>query len=276
MKSSEREYYELEENWENFTLTAPMREKIRVLREMIPPGTGRVIDLGCGNGLLTNDLAADYSVTGVDWSVAALGHVRAGRVCASSSDLPLRRRPADLLLCSELLEHLLAGDFEKTIEEINRLEVPSLIISVPHDENIHRNEVRCPSCGLVFNASHHCRSFTAERLASFFPAYALRQTRVAGQAIRDYPLPLLRLRQRLGRRWYQPPRDRAFMCPSCGNRDFPRSRHNPVSLFCDGLNKLISRRRPHWLVALLTRSLGDQPSGACSDAVRGLLSGGAT
>jgi SAM-dependent methyltransferase len=249
----ERAFYEIPENWENFTLTEVIREKIGMLRSMIPPDVATILDLGCGNGLITNALADGYRVVGLDWSLSALSLVRVPRICARAGALPVRPRCVDLLLCSELLEHLLEDEFQRAIGEILRLGPRYLLLTVPNEENLMRNALRCPECGMVFNASHHQRSFDLERLTSLFPAYELQRWEVHGPPVRAYPNWLLRIRQRVGGRWFQVPEGRTVQCPRCGSTRFPKKRYNPVSLCCDALNRLVSRRRPYWLFALLVR-----------------------
>ncbi|MBM3317271.1 MAG: methyltransferase domain-containing protein [Candidatus Eisenbacteria bacterium] len=253
MQPDERGFYEINENWERFVLTPELAEKARALMAMVPPGVRRVLDVGCGNGVITHELARQLEVVGIDWSRAALSFVRVPRICASSAALPVRAGAFDLLFCSEMLEHLLEHDFLDTLDEFRRLGTPYLLLSVPNGENLQLNELLCRDCGRVFNASRHQRRFTAESLAAHFPEYRLLRAAEGGRGVRAYPTGLLRLRQRLGGRRFQVPEGRIAMCPGCGNRSFPRSRHNPVSLCCDGLNRLISRRRPYWLYALLAR-----------------------
>jgi len=253
MDERQREFFEIESNWERFTLTPAMAEKAQVLREMIPAGTRRLLDLACGNGLLTHELARDRRVVGVDWSRAALQHVRVPRVCASATALPLRPGAFDVVLCSELLEHLDEGDLAATVAEIVRLAPRYVLLSVPDREDPRVNALRCARCGRVFNASYHRRGFTADALATLFPDFRPIARRAGGPGVRRYPRPLLRLRQGLGRRWFQVPASRTAICPGCGSQDFPPTRHNPISFFCDGLNRLISRRHPYWLYLLLER-----------------------
>ena len=106
MKPTERDFYLVPENWERFTVTPAFEAKARVLAGMIPAGTRRLLDLGCGNGLITERLRERYAVVGLDWSPVALGFARGERVCASSARLPLKSGVFDVVLCSELLEHL--------------------------------------------------------------------------------------------------------------------------------------------------------------------------
>jgi SAM-dependent methyltransferase len=249
----ERAFYEVEHNWRNFGFSEDLAGKLRQLRELIPAGVGTICDLGCGNGLLTNRLARDFSLVGIDWSLTALSDVTAPRVCACAGHLPLRAGACDLLLSSELLEHLTDELFPLAIAEIRRLRPRHLLLSVPNHENIHINEVRCRSCGMVFNASHHYRSFTPESLAREFPDYHRVATRVAGPLRRAYPLWLLRVRQTVAGRYFQVPASRKVVCPRCGNHSFPGRPHNPISFLCDGLNRLASRRHPYWLYLLLSR-----------------------
>jgi hypothetical protein len=113
--------------------------------------------------------------------------------------------------------------------------------------------VKCSRCSNVFNVSHHFRNFSVRALADHFAGYDVVISRVGGPPVRAYPVPLLRLRQRGGGRWFQVPRGRTTMCSRCGNTYFPQSRYNPLSFVCDGLNKMISRRHPYWLYVLLRR-----------------------
>lgn len=253
MDERQREFFEIESNWERFTPTPVMEEKARRLREMIPADAVRVLDLACGNGLLTHRLAEDRAVVGLDWSQAALRLVRVPRICASATALPLRPGAFDLVLCSELLEHLNDADLAAATREMTRLAPRHLLLSVPNDEDPRVNALRCGRCRRVFNASYHQRAFTVESLAALFPSYREAARGTGGPGMRRYPAPLLRLRQGLGRRWFQVPPARTAICPACGNREFPRTRHNPISFLCDGLNRLLSRRRPYWLYLLLER-----------------------
>jgi SAM-dependent methyltransferase len=247
----ERQFYEVARDWEEFTFSPMIAKKLQTLTEMIPPSTTRILDLGCGNGLITNRLGERLDLVGLDWSQPALRHMTQPAVCASSAALPLPRGRFDMILCSELLEHISEESWQTTLDEMKRLAPRYLLLSVPNNENIHTNQVKCPQCNAIFNVSHHFRSFSLDSLVACFPGYQLRESRVGGPGVRAYPRLLLWLRQQIGRRWFQVPDTRTAVCARCDNRHFPRTGYNPVSFVCDGINRLISRRHPYWLYVLL-------------------------
>jgi SAM-dependent methyltransferase len=102
----------------------------------------RVLDLGCGDGLLAGELArAGADVTGVDPSRVALERARKGssgnperpRFLASSADgkLPLDDAAFDLCVCIHVLQHV--ADTQSLLSEARRVLAPNgrLVVAVP-------------------------------------------------------------------------------------------------------------------------------------------------
>ena len=79
--------------------------------------------------------------------------------------------------------------------------------------------------------------------------------------MRDYPRPLLWVRHRIARRFYKGPGETRGLCPACGNREFPPYRPSLLSILVDGMNRLLSRRRPYWILMLLERRPGGSIGG---------------
>jgi hypothetical protein len=77
--------------------------------------------------------------------------------------------------------------------------------------------------------------------------------RRGGQKVRPYPAPLLWLRHRVARRFYKGPGETHGLCPGCGNTVFPKYRPNFLSIVLDGVNRLVSPRRPYWVFVFLER-----------------------
>jgi methionine biosynthesis protein MetW len=112
---------------------------VRQVRACLPRG-GRVLDLGCGSGVLLGRLAghAGYRA-GVELSTiaaAAATHV-ADRVVTSpvTAPLPFDDSSFDVVVCADILEHL--PDPRAALEAVARLCRPggAVVISVPNVAN---------------------------------------------------------------------------------------------------------------------------------------------
>lgn len=113
-------------------------DRYRLVYQWVPEGRGRLLDVGCGNGYFTQWLARKgWQVWGLDHSF--LNIQRAHRefpslhwVVGSALALPFPRASFDVVVCSEVLEHL--PDDQAAIDEIARILKPGgrLILTTPH------------------------------------------------------------------------------------------------------------------------------------------------
>lgn len=230
-----------------------MEERAGIVRTLLPVEAKTVIDVGCGNGILERRLAPETLAIGLDPAVEALRAFDLPRVCGRGEALPFRSSSADAVLCLEVLEHLQDVAAAQTAREIARVTRRWILVATPDREDPKKNSLRCPRCELVFNRSHHLRSYDAAALARLFPEFEVRTVRRGGQGVRPYPRPLLWLRHNVARRYYKGPGETHGLCPGCGNRAFPRHTPTLLSVALDGLNRLISPRRPYWVFVFLER-----------------------
>jgi SAM-dependent methyltransferase len=80
----------------------------------------KILDLGCGEGVLVNEYRAKaYDISGVD-----LNFESASVRSASILETGLSSESIDLVLCLDVIEHLNAEDQEKAIIEIKRILKP--------------------------------------------------------------------------------------------------------------------------------------------------------
>jgi 2-polyprenyl-6-hydroxyphenyl methylase/3-demethylubiquinone-9 3-methyltransferase len=94
--------------------------------------TLRVLDLGCGGGLMAEEMTSlGYLVTGVDPSAASIEAARAHAAqrgltidyrVASGETLPFEDGALDLVYCCDVLEHV--DDVDQTIAEVSRVLKP--------------------------------------------------------------------------------------------------------------------------------------------------------
>ncbi len=76
------------EAWSDRVDARPRSHYLTVLADLVEPGA-KVLELGCGTGLATSDLAKRFDVVGVDFSAACLERARETTSPVCTGHLPL-------------------------------------------------------------------------------------------------------------------------------------------------------------------------------------------
>lgn len=163
------------EGIDSFSLS---RGRLEFLARRLVPAT-RVLNIGVGNGALES-LAA---IKGVDiWSLdpseRAIDRLRQSLGVGDraqvgySQAMPFADSHFDVVVMSEVLEHLDDGALETTLDEVHRvLRTGGLFMgTVPARENLADSLVVCPDCGVQFHRWGHKRSFDIDRLSAILAA----------------------------------------------------------------------------------------------------------
>ncbi|MBD3341831.1 MAG: methyltransferase domain-containing protein [Candidatus Lokiarchaeota archaeon] len=253
-KYKDRHLYEDADHWRNLKLSQYQHERINIIRETVPDEVTSIADIGCGNGIITNTLVDNRFVIGLDRSWAAIQFVHSNKCQAEINNIPLKNNSIDLVLCSEVLEHLTEPVLLKSIVELNRVAGKYLLITVPNDEYLSKNHIKCPKCGFEYNASYHLQSFNKNKLLSLFPEYSEIKSFECGKPVRQYVPFLLNIKQRVGKSWAQFSNEKTSICPKCSNRFLYIENKNIISHICNGMNSLLSPRKPYWLGLLLKKN----------------------
>lgn len=135
------------------------------------PSRVRVLNIGVGNGLLERLLldkgcdawALDPSEKAIERLRATCGLGERAKVGRAQS-LPFDDAAFDVVVMSEVLEHLDPNEFQLAISEVGRVlrRGGRFVGTVPADEDLSQNVVACPKCGAVFHRWGHARSFSRE------------------------------------------------------------------------------------------------------------------
>lgn len=140
----------------------PVAEQVAVaddLIALIPAEVRSILDAGCGNGTVTNRLADRWEVLGCDLSESALRHVRAPTMVVDLAAIPLPDKAYDLVLASDVIEHLPDAIYQQALHELSRVAGRYILIAVPHEELLEAAGVVCPGCGAGYHAHLHQRSY---------------------------------------------------------------------------------------------------------------------
>ena len=166
----ELQYYNQQQLWDGYI--GNQREYARAIETTrhIPADVKTVLDIGCGNGVLTNIIDRDV-VVGMDFADVPLRNVTKHAVCASIEHIPFKPGTFDLILVTEVLEHLSEQSYIQALNEINQLRAKYILISVPFDENLDIDICKCNECDTTFHPSHHCRSFLQDWYTRQFLGY---------------------------------------------------------------------------------------------------------
>jgi SAM-dependent methyltransferase len=163
------EYYDAA--WAEIAKEVSVQEEARINETivLIPEDCSSILDVGCGDGRITNRLVKKFNhVCGLDTSEEGLKHVESEKVLGNLDCLQFTDKSFDLILCCEVLEHLPYQIYEKALKEIERVSKKYIIISVPNNQDRNLSSVRCPYCNCSFDASRHVRSFDSRKLEGLF------------------------------------------------------------------------------------------------------------
>jgi ubiquinone/menaquinone biosynthesis C-methylase UbiE len=242
--------FDLEKTWKFYDSSNQISVKTKILIELIPKDVRTIIDIGCGNGIITNELDKVWDVTGLDSSAEALKYVKGKKIQASATEIPCLNNSFDLVLSSEMLEHLSDRELSEAVKEMMRLSKRYILLTVPNDEFLDASIVKCLACNNTFHAWQHFQSFNIKRLVGLFKSEfkLLYKCKFGPKQGKWNPL-LLKLIHYQGQ-WFSP--GNSSICPSCGNTSFSQYPRNIITKICNGLNRL-SGTKPYWTLVLLEK-----------------------
>jgi SAM-dependent methyltransferase len=251
----EREFYE--QHWKSAgdASHAQERERIRLTASAVPSGVKRILDVGCGDGRLSEAIRhkQECFLVAFDLSMTALHRLAGPKVCGSAAQMPFRDRSFDLVVCTEMMEHLPEETYGAVEKEISRVANGFILITVPNQENLTENLALCPTCGSQFHIWGHLRTFSCRTLENLFEPFELVRTFAFGDNVESYNKSLLWIRQRLagGFAW-----EEGTACYFCQATRPPTPRRAFVQRVCDSLNARFwtpLSKRPGWLLGLYAR-----------------------
>jgi SAM-dependent methyltransferase len=119
---------QLSPDWEYYPTYLAKMAHVRAHLSTLPP-RARVLDAGCGEGVLVDEFRDRLAIEGLD------SHYQSDRVRRGSvTSLPYPDGSFDQALCLDVLEHLSFDDQERALAELFRVITPGggLLVTVPN------------------------------------------------------------------------------------------------------------------------------------------------
>jgi len=166
-------------------------ERAEFIRAHIPKGVRTVLEVGSGSGIVTRVIAQEYEVTGLELSGVGVETLnQLGVTCQQGSidELPFSDKSFDLVIVSEVLEHLNHDVFAKGLDEITRVASKHILVTVPNREWHPCLRQECPSCRTICVPWMHIRTFDVSSVQRLCDAYGFVCTQVQpfGPLVPDY------------------------------------------------------------------------------------------
>jgi len=212
------------------------------------PICNRVLELGCADGRIIDRVKADYKV-GIDFVIKPLRNVKAQVYASNISDLPFDDNSFDVVISSEVLEHLDAITFHKALKEMNRVSSKHIIISVPYREQLIQLLAHCSNCKKYYHAFLHKRSFSDNDFVEMLPDFKIVKSFKFGTRS-NIPRFLLKLKYITGSYFI----GKSGICPYCGEEKIGKRSNlfnKTFNYFISFLRILIKyRKTPRWVIAI--------------------------
>lgn len=184
--------------------------------DMIPQDIESILDVGCGDGHITNHLPEDIRVVGLDISESALQYVTREKFVGNILNLPFEDKSFDLVMANDVIEHIPDGDYEKALRELERVAVKYILITVPNFEDIKSKETKCSDCGYVYHINWHQRTYDESTMKNLISKkdWAVDEIRYSGGTTLPPQDPTVGLKQKLDYFYYW----EGAVCPRCSSK----------------------------------------------------------
>jgi ubiquinone/menaquinone biosynthesis C-methylase UbiE len=241
---------------------ATQREQARIgdLFSHIQARGQRALDVGARDGHLSLLLAERFErVVALDLQAPVIAHPRVDCVAGDAARLDYPDDSFDLVLCSEVLEHVPGPALEAACREIVRVAADRIVIGVPLEQDLRAGETTCAACGRPNPPWGHVNSFSEARLAALFGGATILAKSYQGRADPRTNALSARLLRYAGNPFGTYVQDEP--CVHCGGPIGQPRRRDPAQRLATRVATLLDRwlargapARPMWIHLLLRKS----------------------
>ncbi|MFA5752047.1 MAG: class I SAM-dependent methyltransferase [Bacteroidales bacterium] len=140
-------------------------QRVGSLMRMLPADAVDVLEAGCRDGFITLKLAEKYPVvTALDLKLPQIDHAKVTCVKGDITALPFKEGAFDLVVCTEVLEHIPPEKLGTACRELMRVSRRYLLIGVPYKQDLRVHAMKCIHCGTMNPTTGHVNTFDEDLL----------------------------------------------------------------------------------------------------------------
>lgn len=163
--------------------------RIEAMMEHVPVSS-QALEIGARDGRVTRHLLQKCeSIIALDlerpnWTMPGVSTKQGDLRSLEFEDASI-----ELVVCSEVLEHIPPNDLRRACDELTRVTKEWLLVGVPLDQDTRVGQTTCQACGTVNPPWGHVNEFSKDFLLSLFPSMNVHTIATCGTAhIRTNPL----------------------------------------------------------------------------------------
>lgn len=223
-----KDLYESAVVWEK-ELQVGQQNLLQALKDFWPEGIASVLDVGCGDGKLSEVVKSSFNteLVGLDFSFEPLRHTTFPVVNGDASNLPFPDKSFDLVMTTDMLEHMPPALESQAWSELFRVGREYVLVAVPFQEELLDGMTCCPSCNEKFHVNWHDRSYEINRVVQNCPSdWCIDKIVLTGEAWTSmHPVETAFRRQVLGEwaGWSE------AVCPECGHKGTENSSNSMLN-----------------------------------------------